>query len=154
MGGRFQFAAAVVLGMVFFAFPAFFCTPPLKAQESPSTDRPLEESNNVQLHLARATMCEAVENLLPVNSAVVFSVTRGRVYCYTLFDTVSAPTQIHHRWYHRDELTTQIRLKLYPPRWATYSLIRLREADKGPWKVEITDSQGRVLKVLRFSITD
>ncbi|MBC7357527.1 MAG: DUF2914 domain-containing protein [Desulfacinum sp.] len=125
----------------------------LYAQEAPKA--PAEaETREVMLHLARATMCEAVENLLPVNSAVVFPVSQGRVFCYTLFDVVSAPTQIFHRWFHRDELTTQIRLKLYPPRWATYSLIRLRETDKGPWRVEVTDAEGRILKVLRFSITD
>lgn len=119
--------------------------------EAPSAAGQVRE---LRLHLARATMCEAVEDLLPVNSAVTFSVSRGQVFCYTLFDTVSAPTQIHHRWYHKDELITQIRLKLHPPRWATYSMIRLRESDKGPWRVEVRDSEGRILKVLRFSITD
>ncbi|ROQ93235.1 DUF2914 domain-containing protein [Desulfosoma caldarium] len=106
------------------------------------------------VELSRAGICEALENLNPVNTASVFSVTQGQIYCFTEFGTVRSQTVIHHRWYHRDALTTQIRLKLYPPRWTTYSVLKLREVDKGPWKVEITDAEGRVLSVLRFSIVD
>ncbi|MEJ5366478.1 MAG: DUF2914 domain-containing protein [Desulfosoma sp.] len=106
------------------------------------------------LALTRAGICESVENLNPVNTAAVFSVTQGQIYCFTDFGTVRSQTVVYHRWYHRDTLTTQIRLKIYPPRWATYSMLKLREVDKGPWKVEITDAEGRVLSVLRFSIVD
>lgn len=109
---------------------------------------------NASIAISRAAICEAVENLNPVNTAAVFSVTQGQIYCFTEFGAVRSQTVIHHRWYHRDALTTQIRLKLYPPRWATYSVLKLREVDKGPWKVEITDAEGRVLSVLRFSIVD
>ncbi|QCQ22565.1 DUF2914 domain-containing protein [Desulfoglaeba alkanexedens] len=48
----------------------------------------------------------------------------------------------------------QIRLKVNPSRWATYSLIRLRETDKGPWRVEISDERNNLLGTVRFSITD
>jgi hypothetical protein len=45
-------------------------------------------------------------------------------------------------------------LTLKPPRWSTFSSIQLREADKGPWRVEIVDEKDRLHKTLRFSITD
>lgn len=104
--------------------------------------------------LSHATMCERVDNLAPTRPGVAFSVSMGQVCCYTSFDSVPQATLIFHRWYHRDELSTQTRLRVYPPKWATYSVIQLRETDKGPWRVEITDQSGRVLTVLRFSITD
>lgn len=112
------------------------------------------EANPKQLNLSLATMCEGVDGLSPVNRAAVFSVSMGKVNCFTVFNPVPEPTQIYHRWYHRGELSTQIRLRVNPPRWATYSLIQLRETDKGPWRVEITDSNNKILGVLRFSITD
>ncbi len=115
---------------------------------------PAAQNPNTGLVLARAGICESVENLNPVNTAAVFSVTQGQIYCFSDFGTVRSQTVVYHRWYHRDTLTTQIRLKIYPPRWATYSMLKLREVDKGPWKVEITDAEGRVLSVLRFSIVD
>jgi hypothetical protein len=107
-----------------------------------------------QLHLKQAVMCQRVENLTPVDSGVVFSVSSGQVCCYTSFDLVPRHTVIYHRWYHRDELSTQTRLRLYPKKWSTYSVIQLRETDKGPWRVEIVDQNGHVFDVLRFSITD
>jgi hypothetical protein len=104
--------------------------------------------------LSNATMCERVDNLTPVRAGLVFSVSAGQVACYTSFDPVPQPSLIYHRWFHRDELSTQTRLRIYPPKWATYSVIQLRETDKGPWRVEVTDQNGRVFNVLRFSIVD
>jgi hypothetical protein len=104
--------------------------------------------------LSTATMCERIDNLTPTRPGIVFSVSNGQVCCFTSFDPVPQPALIYHRWYHRDELSTQTRLRVYPPKWSTYSVIQLRETDKGPWRVEVTDQNGRVFTVLRFSITD
>jgi hypothetical protein len=107
-----------------------------------------------ELALYQAVMCETVQNLKPINEAVTFSVSLGHVYCLSYFKPVLKPSVIFHRWYRRNELSTQIRLKVYPPHWATYSVIQLREEDKGPWHIEVTDQNGKVFDVLRFSITD
>lgn len=112
------------------------------------------ESSGQKASLNQAIMCEKVENLNPVRQAIVFSVSVGQVYCFTSFDPVPTPSLIYHRWFHHNELSTQTRLRLYPPKWATYSVIQLRETDKGPWRVEISDQNGHVFEVLRFSITD
>lgn len=101
-----------------------------------------------------AVMAEGIRDYAPYNTAVVFSITTGSVSCYTLFDPVPVRTFVIHRWFHRDRLSTQKRLALQPPRWATYSAIQLREVDKGPWRVEITDLEGNLLQELRFSVTD
>jgi hypothetical protein len=122
--------------------------PPASTQRAPS------EAPPQKLRLSHGVMAEKVENLLPVRPAVAFSVGIGQVYCFTGFDPVPQPTVVFHRWFHRDELSTQTRLRLYPPKWSTYSVIQLRETDKGPWRVEISDQEGRVLEILRFSITD
>ena len=107
-----------------------------------------------QLKLSTATLCEDVQNRQPQNEGVVFSISSGQIYCYTLFDPVPEKTTIYHNWYSRDTLTSRVKLQLQPPRWTTYSTIQLRESDKGPWRVEITDANGNVLQVLRFSVTE
>ena len=107
-----------------------------------------------RLVLKQASMCERVENFNPVRPGLTFSVSTGQVSCYTSFDPVPQPTVIYHRWFRRDELSTQTRLRLYPPKWSTYSVIQLRETDKGPWRVEILDQNGHIFDVIRFSITD
>lgn len=142
----------LVLSCVFFLMCGRASTQTEPAQSEPAS--PASPAAEPKLTLGRAVMGEKVENLVPMRTAVAFSVGIGQVYCYTSFDPVPQPTVIYHRWYHREDLSTQTRLRLYPPRWSTYSVIQLRETDKGPWRVEITDQNGRLLEVLRFSITD
>lgn len=112
------------------------------------------ETDSAKLALARAVMCEAIQEYSPVNAAVVFSIEHGRVSCFTEFDPVPEKTFIHHRWYRQDSLITVKRLTINTPRWSTFTSVQLRDADKGPWRVEITDNNGNLMHTLRFSITD
>lgn len=107
-----------------------------------------------KLTLVQAVVCERVDEGQPVHPAIVFSISLGEVACFTAFDPVPAQAIIFHEWYRRDKLTARTRLKLSPPRWSSVSRIQLREADKGPWRIEITDEHGNVLSSLRISITD
>jgi hypothetical protein len=95
-----------------------------------------------------------VKDYAPLNPGVVFPTSIGKVVCFTSFDPVPQKAVVYHNWFHRDELSNKQRLTLQTPRWSSFSSIQLRESDKGPWRVEITDSTGRLLRVLRFSITD
>lgn len=104
--------------------------------------------------LIQALICEDVRDGIPALPAVTFSIATGKIYCYTFFDQLSEDTVVFHQWFFRDKPSARIRLPLKQPRWTTYSSIQLREADKGPWRVEISDANGRVLKTLRFSVTD
>ena len=104
--------------------------------------------------LVQAEMCESIERFNPVNSAVVFSMSLGRVYCFTSFDPVFEETVMFHRWFRKDHLISNARLVLNPPKWASFSSMQLRPADKGPWRVEIVDSRDNLIKTLRFSISD
>ena len=101
-----------------------------------------------------AVMCEEIKDVTPKNRGVVFSIKIGKVSCFTSFDPVPKKTFIYHKWFHKDKPSTKKKLRLQPPRWATYSSIQLRETDKGPWRVEITDQKGNILHTVRFTITD
>jgi hypothetical protein len=117
------------------------------AQDNSATDsRPFR--------LIRAVMCELIDGFEPKFIAVAFSIDAGKISCFTSFDGVTETTHIEHKWFRRDELVTAKRLTIKPPSWATYSSIQLREADKGPWRVEIWDSQGQLIKTLRFSVVN
>jgi hypothetical protein len=110
--------------------------------------------DNRPFRLMRAAMCETIEEYEPKFVAVTFSINIGKISCYTSFDGVTDTTYVSHKWYRRGELVTAKRLTLKPPSWATYSSIQLREADKGPWRVEVLDAQDRLIRTLRFSVTD
>jgi len=99
-------------------------------------------------------MCEEVVDNTPSNPTMVFSAGKEKAVCFSLFDPVPQKTVIYHNWYHRDIPSARIQLTLNPPRWSTHSSIQLRKTDIGPWRVEITNEKGKVLGVLRFSVTD
>lgn len=104
--------------------------------------------------LSRAVMCEAVQKLTPINEAVIFSIELGRIHCFTEFDPVPKQTIIYHKWYHKGTLVSVKQLTLNPPRWSSMTSMQLRDADKGPWQVDITDANETIIQTLRFSITD
>ena len=129
----------------------FFLTSPAFPQENGD---PTSTTVSKKLTLVEATMCEVIKEYIPQNQAIAFSMTIGKVSCFTSFDPVPEKTSIYHNWFFRDKLSTRIKLSLQPPCWSTFSSIKLREADKGPWRVEIIDQEGNILDILRFSIVD
>lgn len=130
----------------YFLFPSLLFSQDHEAPPSPPAAQTLT--------LEQAAMCEDIAAQSPINAAVVFSIKRQIVYCFSSFDPVPAKTAVYHNWFLNDKLSTKIKLRLQPPRWSTFSRIQLREADIGPWRVEITDEDGNILKILRFSVTD
>lgn len=129
----------------------FFSSPYALSQDAKNSRG---DASSARLTLAKAVMCEGVRNNDPQNQGLVFSAAMGRVLCFSDFETVPKRTSIYHNWFFRDRLVTRLKLTLQPPRWSGHSSIQLREADRGPWRVEVTDQEGYVLETLRFSITD
>lgn len=133
----------ICYGLVVVLIVAFGRT--VYAEDTPTADRPI---------LVKAVMCESINNYEPLHPAVVFSIKLGRVSCYTKFDPVPQKTFIHHKWYRNDILITVKQLTINPPSWASFTSVQLRDADKGPWRVVISDEQDNAMQTLRFSITD
>ena len=129
----------------------------LPIANNPGAQEPASSVVSINLHnlsLEKATMCEGIKDYAPVNQSIAFSLEIGKIYCFTAFDHVPSKTMIYHNWYRQDHLITSKRLTLKTPKWSTFSSIQLREADKGPWRVEIQDKNKETLKILRFSVTD
>ncbi len=76
------------------------------------------------------------------------------LFCFSNFDPVLEKTFIFHKWFKKDKLVFTMRLTLSPPKWSSFSRIQIRDADKGPWRVEIRDADDKLLKTLRFSMVD
>lgn len=124
------------------------------AAQAQAPPRAGANSSASKLVLVQALVCEDVKEGIPSNPAIAFSISVGKIYCFTLFDQVAEDTVVYHHWFFRDKPSARIRLSVKHPRWSTFSSIQLRESDKGPWRVEIIDAGGRLLKTLRFSVTD
>ena len=141
------FRISCLVGVIIIAF-----LPVLAAgQEAPGQPAPAEPK---KLALGATATCENVLSGIPENKAVAFSIALKKVYCYTNFTSVPEKTFTFHNWYFRDNLKASIKLVLRPSRWSTYSAMELRSSDKGPWRVEVTDEEGNILKTQRFSIIE
>lgn len=132
--------------ILFFSIHLFL--PPAVESQSDSSETAAD------VVLVQAQMCEDIQGQMPQNVTTVFSIERRKAICFTTFDPVTVETVIYHNWFHRDRSSARIKLSLKPPRWSTYSSIQFRAQDIGPWRVEITDSKGQILQILRFSITE
>ena len=110
--------------------------------------------NPARLTLVKAIMCEGIEDLEPFDETIVFSVALGKAICFTAFDPVPEKTVIYHHWFKRDQPEKKVKLTLKPPKWSSFSQAGIRNVDVGPWRVEIVDADGKILKVLRFSMTE
>ena len=133
--------------ILLFAVLLFFQIPVTAEQGSP----PDKTTSPV---LKESVMCESVQDGLPVDQTIVFDVSKGSAFCWSEFDPVTVDGVIYHKWYRNDELISSYPLAVHPPRWATKSSLRLRQADVGPWHVDITNENGDILETLRFSITE
>ena len=131
-----------------------FLLPAITAGQPSGSSGQLAAPQSPGMVLGESTVCENVQNGIPEQGAVAFSVSLKRVYCYTGFKTVLEKSFAYHNWYLRENLRASVKLTVRPPRWSTYSSIQLRDSDKGPWRVEITDEEGNILKTLRFSVID
>lgn len=107
-----------------------------------------------RLALIRAAMCEEMKDTVPPNVGVCFPVSIGKISCFTAFESTSEKTVIYHKWFHRDKLSTNKKILVRGPRSSGFTTILLREADKGPWRVDVTDEKGNLFAVMRFSIID
>lgn len=107
-----------------------------------------------ELQTAKAVMCESIQQSEPVNPAAVFSLDLGKVTCFSEFERVLQQSVIRHKWYRKDNLIAVKRLAVNPDRRFSSSSMQLRDADKGPWRVDVTDADDNLLATLRFSITD
>ena len=59
-----------------------------------------------KLAITQAVMCEDIRDYEPQNRAAVFSISTGKVYCFTAFNPVPRDMYVYHSWYRRDRLIT------------------------------------------------
>jgi hypothetical protein len=128
-----------------------YLTSHAKAETKSNTQEPAPAK---ELVIGKAVVCEAVKKSIPQSGAIAFSISLGRVYCFTEFPVVPQKMHIYHNWYHRDKKRAGVKLLLKPERWSTFSYVTFKKQDLGPWRVDVTDHQGKVLRTLRFSIID
>ncbi|RMG68308.1 MAG: DUF2914 domain-containing protein [Nitrospirae bacterium] len=104
------------------------------------------------LEVKEAYIAKAVVELKPVEPSEQFSSDIGRVYCFSRITGAKTNTTVRHLWFYKDRFMAEVELPVKSPDWRTYSSKRILPSWKGPWRVDITDREGLLLKSLHFEI--
>lgn len=86
-----------------------------------------------------------IENHALTGVDTTFSKSIGRLYCWTLVADAGAGDTIYHTWSIRGYISQRVPLPVKGYRYRTHSFKTLGEKTTGRWKVEVTDSNGRIL---------
>ena len=133
----------IALGLVMFVA----CAPreEVKKQPAPATKKS-------ELKVTKTTLTTSVKDRQPIDSALVFPDSIGRIYCWTLIEEIKEPMIIKHVWYYGKRKMAEIPLEVKPPRYRTWSYKTILPHWKGDWRVWIMDSQGNLLGTASFKI--
>ena len=99
-------------------------------------------------------VCKKVKNLQPLYAGRRFSTDIGRVYCHSLLNNNSGKhSDIYHIWYMNGDMKAKVRIRVRDgDEIPAVSHREVEESDKGTWKVEITDSDKKILDTIIFEL--
>jgi hypothetical protein len=106
-----------------------------------------------KLEVSAAAVCKDVVDREPVDAGSSFTAAVGKLYCFTRIIGAESPTQITHVWYFDDTERARVELAVNGITWRTYSSKIIQPHELGAWRVEVLDSEGKLLKKLEFEIT-
>jgi hypothetical protein len=102
--------------------------------------------------IARLVVGTGIENREPGGVAESFSPSTERVYCFLEATEITQDTEVSFVWFHNQNELVKFNLPLQKgPRWRTYAFKNLY-GQKGNWRVEIRDAEGRPLKEVKFKV--
>lgn len=81
----------------------------------------------------------------------ISSSTIKEIYCFTkVFSPDDGQREIVHAWYRKDQLISRFHLPVSGTSWRTYSKKLVTRDMAGEWRVEVLDSDGKLLKTTKF----
>ena len=105
-----------------------------------------------ELKVEDAAICKAVVDRAPQEPGTTFAADVGKLYCFTKIVGGAEGTMIKHVWSFGDKEVGSMDLKVGAEAWRTWSSKTIDPSQKGAWKVEVKDAEGKVLSTLNFTI--
>jgi hypothetical protein len=99
-------------------------------------------------------ICKKVKNNSPLYTGTRFSTEIGRIHCYSALNNNSGkPNTVYHVWYMNGDLIAKVRIRVAKGEdVSSFSHRDISASDKGTWKVEITDSDKKILDTIIFEL--
>ena len=105
-----------------------------------------------QLEVVDSAICLDVVDHECVGGDVVFPADVGKLYCLTRLYGARTDTEVTHVWFYGDIERARVPLAIRSINFRTFSSKIIRSTETGDWRVEVVDSQNRVLKIIEFKV--
>jgi len=109
-----------------------------------------QETSSIQLE--SAVVCENIVDREPEGAGTSFSVTVGKLFCFSKIIGAEDPIEIAHVWYFGDTERARVTLPVKTNTWRTYSSKVLQDHEIGPWHVDLLGPEGDVLETIEFEV--
>ena len=115
-------------------------------------EKPKAESAAKEMTLARAVVGTGVDNMEPVGAAEAFPAATEKVFCFIEANDIPKDMELSFVWSLGGKEVRTINLPVKAgPKWRTWAQKNVA-GQKGDWKVEIKDAEGKVLKEVKFKV--
>ena len=106
------------------------------------------------IEVINSLACKKVKNNQPLYPGKRFPTDIGKVYCHSLLNNNSGKqNDIYHIWYMNGNLKAKVRIRVRNGREIpAVSHREVANSDKGTWKIEITDSDKKILDTVIFEV--
>jgi hypothetical protein len=105
-----------------------------------------------EMTLARAVVGTGVDNMEPVGAAESFPAATEKVFCFIEASNIPKDMELSFVWSLGGKEVRKINLPVKAgPKWRTWAHKNVA-GQKGDWKVEIKDGEGKVLKEVKFKV--
>jgi hypothetical protein len=100
---------------------------------------------------ATAVVCKAVVNNNCEGAATVFSTSVGKVYGFS--QVANVPDRIIHVWFYKERELGRIAMAApKASHWKCFSNVTLARDMVGPWRLQVTDANGKELASFDFTV--
>jgi hypothetical protein len=115
-------------------------------------EKPKAEAGAKGMTVSRAVVGTGVDKMEPVGAAETFPATTEKVYCFVEVNNIPKDTDLSFVWSLGGKEVRKLDLPVKAgPQWRTWAYKNLG-GQKGDWKVEIKDAEGKVLKEVKFKV--
>jgi hypothetical protein len=119
---------------------------------APGQEKPKAGAGAKEMSLARVVVGTGVENMGPVGAGETFPASTEKVFCFVEANNVPKDMELSFAWFQGDKEMRKINAPIKAgSKWRTWTNKNLG-GQKGDWKVEIKDGEGKVLKEVKFKV--
>ncbi len=108
---------------------------------------------DASLKVSKASVCRSIENRMPAGVDQSFDPSDGKIYVWSLIESRQGSSTIHHVYYLEGKKISDVSLDVRSSRWRTWSSKTIdSNRFRGKWHVDITTSNGDLLRRLFFEV--